>query len=144
MKWMSKWMSVCLLATLPSGVWATGIVDGQLTPPPNAPRAVSSQVAPDHRAYIAPLVVQGDPNTYMRRLKTVVFALPRTELVTSTATYLHVTVSSRWMRFVDDVEFLMDPAAGVVHVRSAARIGYYDFQVNRERVEAIRLAMAAQ
>ncbi|MDB6123777.1 MAG: hypothetical protein JWQ71_2770 [Pedosphaera sp.] len=34
------------------------------------------------------------------------------------------------------VEFLL--AEKVIHVRSAARVGYYDFQMNRKRVESIR------
>jgi uncharacterized protein (DUF1499 family) len=42
------------------------------------------------------------------------------------------------MGFVDDVEFLHDPAKGVVHVRSASRLGRRDFGVNRERVERLR------
>ncbi|MEY2896226.1 MAG: hypothetical protein RL669_495, partial [Pseudomonadota bacterium] len=32
------------------------------------------------------------------------------------------------------------PAEGVIHVRSASRLGRRDFGVNRERVEAIRAA----
>jgi len=42
--------------------------------------------------------------------------------------------------FVDDVEFRIDEAAGVIHVRSASRTGYWDLGVNRRRVEAIREA----
>jgi len=42
------------------------------------------------------------------------------------------------MRFVDDTEFWFDPAAGVIHVRSASRVGSKDFGVNRARIEAIR------
>ena len=46
------------------------------------------------------------------------------------------------MRFVDDVEFWADPASGVVHVRSASRVGRKDFGVNRARIEAIRGRLA--
>ncbi len=44
--------------------------------------------------------------------------------------------------FADDVEFHFDPP-GVIQVRSASRIGYSDFGVNRKRVEAIRTRFAA-
>ena len=44
---------------------------------------------------------------------------------------------------VDDVEFWADPAAGVVHVRSASRVGVKDLGVNRARIEAIRSRLAA-
>jgi len=45
------------------------------------------------------------------------------------------------MKFVDDIEFLLDTANQQVQVRSASRLGYRDFDVNRERVEAIRAAV---
>ena len=42
------------------------------------------------------------------------------------------------MRFVDDLELTFDEKAGVLHVRSASRLGRRDFGVNRARVEALR------
>ena len=42
------------------------------------------------------------------------------------------------MRFRDDVEFLLDEEAQVVHVRSASRVGHSDMGLNRRRYEAIR------
>jgi uncharacterized protein (DUF1499 family) len=42
------------------------------------------------------------------------------------------------MGFVDDVEFLIAPEQSQIHVRSAARLGYSDFGVNRKRVEFLR------
>jgi len=47
------------------------------------------------------------------------------------------------MGFVDDVEFLLDEKAGVIHVRSASRLGRSDFGVNRDRVETIRRQIAS-
>ncbi|HJT19346.1 MAG TPA: DUF1499 domain-containing protein [Nitrospira sp.] len=41
-------------------------------------------------------------------------------------------------RFVDDVEFLFEEDTKTVHFRSASRIGYGDFGVNRRRMEEIR------
>ena len=40
------------------------------------------------------------------------------------------------MGFVDDVEFLVRRQGGLVHVRSASRLGRRDFGVNRKRIEA--------
>ncbi len=45
---------------------------------------------------------------------------------------------SRWLRFVDDLELAVETQAGVIHVRSASRLGRRDFGVNRKRVEEIR------
>ena len=52
-------------------------------------------------------------------------------------TYWHVEFRSRVFRFVDDVEFLFDPADRQIHVRSASRVGYSDLGVNRRRIEKI-------
>jgi hypothetical protein len=49
-----------------------------------------------------------------------------------------VQFQTPWLKFVDDTEFWYDPAAKVVQVRSASRVGRKDFGVNRARVESIR------
>ncbi len=56
--------------------------------------------------------------------------------------YLHAEFRSALFGFVDDVEFRMDEAHGRIDVRSASRTGYYDFGVNRRRVEEIRKRFA--
>jgi uncharacterized protein (DUF1499 family) len=58
--------------------------------------------------------------------------------------YLHVEMRSLMFRFVDDVEFSLAASAGLIHVRSASRVGYSDFGVNRKRVERIRAAFDSQ
>ena len=68
----------------------------------------------------------------------VVASLPRSTIVEKTDTYLHAAFKSRVFRFVDDLELLLDPATGIVAVRSASRTGYSDLGVNRRRVEALR------
>ena len=45
---------------------------------------------------------------------------------------------SRFMGYVDDVEFLYDELENISHVRSASRVGYTDLGANRRRVEKIR------
>lgn len=52
--------------------------------------------------------------------------------------YIHAIFHTRIFRFKDDVEFLYDEDAQECNVRSASRSGYYDFGVNRRRVERIR------
>ena len=48
-----------------------------------------------------------------------------------------IEVTSKIFGFVDDVEFYLNEP-GVIHFRSASRIGYSDLGVNRERMETIR------
>jgi len=54
--------------------------------------------------------------------------------------YLHVEFRSTLFRFVDDVEFVIDEPQGLIHIRSASRVGYSDLGANRKRMEKIRLA----
>ena len=50
--------------------------------------------------------------------------LDEANIVESGDGYLYAEFTSRLMRYVDDVEFLEDSTAGVIHVRSASRLGY--------------------
>jgi uncharacterized protein (DUF1499 family) len=141
----APWL-LLLLAVLLSGCSGTrpaglGAQDGKLLPCPSTPNCVSSQ-ATDEAHRIAPLACSGAAADAMARLRAVVKAMPRTAVVTDTGTYLHVEYTSLIFRFVDDVEFLADAAAGVIHVRSASRLGTSDLGVNRKRVEAIRARWA--
>ncbi len=52
--------------------------------------------------------------------------------------YLHAKFRSGWVRFVDDVEFLFVPEEQLIHVRSSTRLGVYDFDANRDRINTIR------
>jgi uncharacterized protein (DUF1499 family) len=116
---------------------APGVRDGRLAPCPSSPNCVSSQAGDDaHR--VAPLPFTGTAGAAIGRLTAIVRSLPRASVVTTTGTYLHAEFRSAVFRFVDDVEFLADEPAGVIHVRSASRVGFSDLGVNRRRIEAIR------
>ena len=116
--------------------------DGRLAACPSSPNCVGS--GESGRCYVAPFAFNDSPAAVLARLKRIVSGMPRTHIVEATDDYLHVQVKSRIFGFVDDVEFLVDPATRQVHLRSAARVGYSDFGVNRRRIEAIRLRFAAE
>jgi uncharacterized protein (DUF1499 family) len=126
-----------------------GVRDGKLKPPSKTPNSVSSQAAlwPDHpqrdAASIAPLALKGDGPATIGRLAQIIEGMEGARIVERRPDYLCAQFTTRLMRFVDDAEFWFDPAAGVVQVRSAARVGRRDFDVNRARVEAIRTRLAA-
>ncbi len=126
-----------------------GVKDGRFAPPSDTPNSVSSQADlwPGHPqaayARIAPLPAKGDAAATMARLRDVVAAMPGAEVVAARADYVHARFTTRWMRFVDDAEFWFDPAAGVVQLRSASRVGRGDLGANRARIEALRAAWAA-
>ncbi len=101
------------------------------------PNCVSSRRDAAARHRIEPFAVSGDPAAALARLKTLVEELPRTEIVTATRDYLHAVCRTP-RGFADDVELLLSPEEGVIHVRSASRFGIGDMGVNRKRVEALR------
>ena len=116
---------------------------GALGPCPDSPNCVSSAVdASDEQHAIGAFAVQGDGGAAWTALVAAVGALPRTEIVKNEGGYLQAVQTSALMRYRDDFEFLLDDGAGVIHVRSASRVGYGDMGVNRERIETIRAALA--
>jgi uncharacterized protein (DUF1499 family) len=116
-----------------------GVVDGRLAPCPNSPNCVSTQ-ATDDEHQIKPLTFDGSPEEAVQRLKAAIATIPRMTIVTETGDYLHAEATSLIFRFVDDVEFLVDRQAKVIHFRSASRAGHSDLGVNRARMEKIRQA----
>ncbi len=118
-----------------------GATAGRLHPCPDSPNCVCSQ-DPDADHQIAPLAFTGPGPAALARLKTVVLAEPRVKITGEHDGYLRAEFTSRIFRFVDDVEFLLDEPAKVIHVRSASRVGRSDLGVNRKRVEHLRDAFA--
>lgn len=119
-----------------------GTQNGQLKPAPSSPNCVSSQATTTYHQ-IAPFAILGDPQVALERLKGVVTAMPAAKIVESKPGYVYAEFTTKWMGFVDDVEFYLDEKSGVIQVRSASRLGYKDFGVNRARVEAIRSKFGA-
>ena len=119
-----------------------GIQAGKLAACPATPNCVSSQAA-DGTHTIAPLTYTSTREAAFAKLKSVVRSLPRTQIITETDTYIYAEFTSKLMGFVDDVEFALDPASSAIQVRSASRLGESDLGVNRDRIQAIRAALAA-
>jgi uncharacterized protein (DUF1499 family) len=124
-----------------------GVRDGKLKPPSMTENSVTSQAAlyPDHpqRKYadIAPLPVKGEGPATIAQIKAIVEGMDGAKVVRSEPSYLYAQFTTKLMRYVDDVEFWFDPAANVIQVRSASRVGRGDLGVNRKRIEAVRAAL---
>jgi len=116
-----------------------GVKDGRLARPKSTPNCVSSQADPaDREHYIAPIAFKGSALDAIAAARKAVEGMPRATVIRHEGNYLYAEFRSKVMGFVDDVEFTYDEKAGVLHVRSAARLGRRDFGVNRARVEALR------
>jgi uncharacterized protein (DUF1499 family) len=112
------------------------LVDGHLRPCPETPNCVSSEsVAPQAR--IEPLRFKGSPQAAWSDLESSIRDLGGSVMERRDG-ILWATFTSRLFRFVDDLEFRMVAEEGVIHLRSASRVGRSDMGVNRERVARLR------
>lgn len=111
-------------------------VIADLSPCPDSPNCVSTRSRePRHAMPPLPYLQSGQES--MDRLLRIVQGMKRAKIVSATPNYLHVEFRSALFQFVDDVEFVLDDAARLIHFRSASRIGWYDFGVNRRRMTQI-------
>jgi uncharacterized protein (DUF1499 family) len=109
----------------------------RLSPCPDSPNCVSSQSTDPARS-IEPLRYTGNLAEARQKHIDLLPDSKRTRLIRVEADYMHAEFRSLIFNFVDDVEFDFSSEDRVIHVRSASRTGYYDFGVNRRRVERLR------
>jgi len=118
-----------------------GCTEGRLLPCPDSPNCVSSQSA-DKSHYVKPLTYRGTLTEARKALLSTIGVWPNSKMVEVTGHYVHAKFTSRFFRFVDDVEFCIDDELRIIHVRSSSRAGHFDFGVNRRRIERIRAKFA--
>lgn len=116
-----------------------GLTAGRLLPCATQPNCVCSH-DPAAASFIVPIACPGPDSATaaLAQLKAVVLSRPRLRLLEERPGYLRFEATSALFRFKDDLEFLADDSAKLIHVRSASRVGHSDLGVNRRRVEAIR------
>lgn len=102
---------------------------------PSSPNCVSSLATDGH--FIEPLRFPDEPAAAWSRLRNVLERRPDTGIIDGDESKLRVEFRTA-LGFVDDGLFVMDMVAGVIHCRSAARVGYWDLGKNRRRIEEIR------
>ena len=114
-----------------------GLENGRLKPCPGTPNCVCSEPGTPGSQRVDPLPFHGDADTAWKRVKGAIEAMGG-RIVEERPGYLHAIFTSRFFRFVDDIELRLEEDEGVVQVRSASRVGHSDFGVNRKRVERLR------
>lgn len=115
-------------------------LEGRLAPCPDKPNCVSTQ-ALNREQLIVPFTYSKPLSDAKEALRAVLTKMPRTDIRKEDGPYLHVEFRTAVMRFVDDVEFLFDEQTKTLQFRSASRVGYSDWNVNRKRMEEIRNQM---
>ena len=71
-------------------------------------------------------------------IKQIIESIPRTQIIEKDGDYLHAEVTSRIMKYVDDLEISYIPETNRIIIRSESRVGEGDFGVNKKRVDLIK------
>jgi uncharacterized protein (DUF1499 family) len=116
-----------------------GVTDGLLKSCPSLPNCVSTQALPEDAVHYAePIVYTGERKDTQLAIESYMLSKGNARIVSNSLGYIHFAVRSSLIGYIDDLEFYLPEGDSVVHVRSASRIGYSDFGVNRERVRQIQ------
>ena len=71
-------------------------------------------------------------------IKSLIENTPRTEIVEINGDYLHAEATTRWMKYVDDLEVSYLPESNILLIRSESRVGESDLGVNKKRVDLLK------
>lgn len=117
-------------------VYPKDAMSRQLSPCPETPNCVSTQTDQERKKR-DPIPFTGSVSAVREKLKRVVGNMPRTTLIEEDDNYLHYTFQTWPIPYLDDVEFLIVPEEGVIHYRSASRVGHSDLGVNSRRMKKV-------
>ena len=123
----------------------------ELSPCPNSPNCVCSDESIESKHYITPIVsanteLNGEEASDNHRGEQLLVAITdylqnrdEFKIIVQTENALKVEARTSLLRFVDDID--MQVRGGSVYVRSASRVGFFDFGKNRSRLEELRTQM---
>ena len=106
-----------------------GIENGQLKKCPSKPNCITSFYEEDKDHYYRALTT----NLSIDEIKSKITQSElKWKLVKEENDYLYYTFESSLIKFVDDIEILID--GNKIHFRSASRVGYSDLGANKKRI----------
>ena len=73
-----------------------------------------------------------------KNIKELIESLPRSVIVDIDGDYLHAEITSKWMKYVDDLEVSFVPESSKLEIRSESRVGESDLGVNQKRVDLLK------
>lgn len=124
-----------------------GVTEGVLKSCPASPNCVSSQASREDGVHFAePIIYTGERKETQLFIESSILnqSAGNARIISSELGYVHFEVKSRLVGYIDDVELYFPDNDSIVHVRSASRVGYYDFGVNRERINQLRELLATR
>ena len=102
---------------------------------PVSPNCVTSFFPEDNKHYIEPM--NNFPNA-IEEIKRILKDM-ELEIQDERPNYIHATATSSFFKFVDDIQIKVIDEK--IHFRSLSRSGYYDFGVNRKRIEKLKMKL---
>ena len=130
-------IALFIIARVSQNGQAPGVTDGRLARCPDTPNCVCSEYGGDRAHFIEPFELPADTATALARMRAAILEQGG-KILLERADYLAATYTTPLFGFVDDLEIRIDAARGLVHVRSASRVGHSDLGANRKRVERLR------
>jgi len=120
-----------------------GMLNGsELRPCPEKPNCVQTYDSIDITHFKLPLNVKQDEKQTTLAITSAITEtggkIISETLLAPSGYYLHAEYESDWLKFVDDVEILIKN--GLIHIRSASRLGYSDLGANAARFKEIKTA----
>lgn len=112
---------------------------GQLKVCSDASNCVSSQANDSHA--IEPFLLVSPSEGAWQKVISILSKVERVTIIHTDDKNIQAEAISLIFRFVDDIDFVFNKTEKRIDIRSASRIGYSDFGVNRKRLEALRLAL---
>jgi uncharacterized protein (DUF1499 family) len=113
-----------------------------LPPCPSSPNCVCSYDL-DSRHFIEPIHFHEPALEAWERWLGLLRKSPGLVSLHTTDDTARIVFQTRLFRFKDDCACVLDAESQVIHLRSASRLGYSDFGVNRRRLEHLRSLFAS-
>lgn len=115
-----------------------GLTDHQFAPCSKKPNCVCSQAPVSDKQHYMEAWPLEEISSDKKALKQAITDFGNTKFIVEDATYWHVTFTTGWMKYIDDVEFFFDLDHSTIHFKSASRVGYSDMGVNRKRMTRLK------
>lgn len=117
---------------------AAGLVAGRLSPCPDTPNCLCSEFEADSSHYVEALPLgEADAGKTMAKIKQLLEQMGGS-IQAQTPEYIAAIFTSSIFRYIDDFEVRLDRENGLIHLRSASRVGRGDFGANLQRIEAFK------
>lgn len=112
---------------------------GQFPPCPSSPNCISTQAdSSDQQHYFPPIKYTGDWTSACNDVAEILGSMKRITFTNDSAGYFTAIYRVPFWGFKDDIEIYLPIGKGLIHLRSASRLGHSDLGANRKRAEWIR------